>query len=214
MRTKTSKRPKPEALPESTWASVEALYREGIKSNREIAKACGVSEAGIRKRAQQDGWVRGEPYAVRALAHQKADDVKVPKFLAPSPERLNALAEVGAEVLTRHRSSVATMAGLAQELVSQLTDQTRMEPELRELITDHFMEKAAANPLAAAIYKQQMNAALHSIGLNTRSKTMLNLTGAVAKLVELERKCHNLDADNDTRNYEDLLAEALAAQAA
>ena len=40
------------------WVSIEGRYRANKGSLREIASEFGVSEAGIRKRAKKEGWVR------------------------------------------------------------------------------------------------------------------------------------------------------------
>lgn len=192
------------------WDAVERDYREGRKSLSQLAKDHGVSIGAIRGRAQRGGWVRGEQHAIRAMAIRKANDKAVPRYLEPTAERVEALANVGADILVRHRTTVATMQGLAFDLASQLRFATDNEPELAEALEDYYMLKAANNPLMAGIYKQQLNSALHAIGLSTRAKTMLNLTGAVGRLIELERKAWDMDGDGDKRSYEELLAEVHA----
>lgn len=192
---------------EVDWASVEAMYRAGVLSNRAIAEEHGISEGMVRKQAKKCGWIKAEGQLVRTRAHDLANDKAIPRYIAPSPERVEALAQVGADVLVRHRESTATLQGLLQEMVAQLTDQTRNESDLAQCIEEFFMEKARQSPLLAGAYKQQCNSALHAIGLGSRSKTMLNLVGAADKLVGMERKAWNLDDEGDRRTYEDLLAE-------
>jgi hypothetical protein len=192
------------------WDAVERDYRAGVQSVRAIAAHHGCSESAVRKKAAQGGWIKGEPYAIRARAIQKADDASVPKYLEPSAERVEALAQVGADILIRHRTQAATLAGMVGKLAGQLDQQIDFEPELAEQIEDFFSAKAAKNPLMAGVYKQQCNSALHAIGLNARSKTMVNLTTAVANLTKIERQAWNLDEATDNRSYEDLLAELAA----
>lgn len=208
MRKSTPKPAPGTRRPDIDWDAVEATYREGIKSNRQIADEHGVSEGSIRNRARTHGWVKGSAHEVRALAFKKADDVAVPTYIAPGPERIEALAEVGSQIIIRHRTSVASMASLVKDMVEQLHDQTHNEDVLGEELKAYFLHKAAENPLAAGVYKQQMNHALHAISLGARSKTMLNLSNAAGKLMELERKAWKLD-DVEERSYEDLLAELL-----
>lgn len=200
--------------PDVDWDAVERAYRLGAQSNRVIAKEFDVTESAIRSRAAANGWIKGEATAVRELAVRKANEKTVPRYLPADPERLEALAEVGSEVLVRHRTNIATMAGLVQLLTAQLHAQTIDERDLAESLTEYFELKAASNPLLAAQYKQQLNTALHAIGLGNRTKSMTNLANAAGRLIELERKAWNLDADNDTRSYEDLLAEVLGKQQA
>lgn len=200
--------------PDVDWDAVERAYRLGAQSNRVIAKEFDVTESAIRSRAAANGWIKGEPEAVRQLAIKKANEAAIPKYITPTENGLEALAEVGAQVLVRHRTNIATMAGLVQLLTTQLHDQSVNERELAESLTEYFELKAASNPLLAAKYKQQLNTALHAIGLGSRTKSMTNLANAAGRLIELERKAWNLDADNDTRSYEDLLAEVLGKQQA
>lgn len=194
------------------WEGVEADYRAGIDSARTIATRYGISESAVRFRAKADGWVKGDAHAVRALAHQKADNTVLPKTLPPA-ERIEALAEAGAQVLVRHRTAVSGMASLVADMVQQLHHQTHNEDVLGAELREYFMLKAAENPLMAGQYRQQMNNALHAIGLGARSKTMANLTASAGKLIELERKAWKLD-DVEERAYEDVLAELLDRQEA
>lgn len=43
---------------EVDWARIECEYRAGVKSQREIARECRLTEGAIRKRAKRDGWTR------------------------------------------------------------------------------------------------------------------------------------------------------------
>lgn len=192
------------------WEAVERDYREGSLSLRGLAKTHNVSMGAIRGRAKTHGWVKGERHALRARALTIANSRAIPRIIDPTPERFEELANVGADILVRHRTTVATMQGLAVDLAAQLRFATDHEPELAEALEDYYMDKAANNPLLAGVYKQQLNTALHAIGLGTRAKTMLNLTGSIGKLVELERKAWDMDGDGDKRSYEELLAELAA----
>lgn len=189
------------------WEAVERDYRAGQLSNRALAAEHGISESAVRKEAKKHGWIKGEAHAIRARAREKANEKALPRYIEASPERVEQLAEVASHVLVRHRTAASVMAGLAADMVQQLRHQTDHEPELADAIEDFYMAKAQQNPLLAGVYKQQCNNALHAISLGARSKTMLNLTGAVGKLVEIERKAWNLDDEGDNRSYEDLLAE-------
>lgn len=192
---------------ETDWVGIEREYREGLRSNRAIAADYGVTEGAIRKQAKAEGWIKGEAHAVRARAVEIANERATPRYIPNSPERVEALAQVGADILVRHRKDAAILQSLVQDMAAQLHDQTHHERDLAEALTEFYEAKAANNPLLAAAYKQQCNNALHAIGLNNRSKTLLNLANAQGKLVEIERKSWNLDEDNDQRSYEDLLAE-------
>lgn len=198
--------------PQEIWDRVEALYREGLLSNRAIAAQCEVTEGSVRNHARRGGWIKGDPHAVRELAFRKANERAIPRLIPPTPERLEALGDLGADILVRHRTSMAVMAGLVSKMVAQLQEQTDDERDMGEGLEDYFMLKAANDPLQAGVYRQRLNVALHAIGLHARSKTMLNLVNAAGRLIELERKAWNMDEGSDRRCYEDLLAEIMAKQ--
>ncbi|MNK86991.1 hypothetical protein D3C87_1069170 [compost metagenome] len=50
------------------WPVIEADYRAGIKSLRQIASQQGVSEGAIRKRAKKEDWQRDLAAKIQAKA--------------------------------------------------------------------------------------------------------------------------------------------------
>lgn len=52
------------------WERIGAEYRAGVKSIREIARAHGISETAIRKRAKKEGWKRDLTNEVRQRSKQ------------------------------------------------------------------------------------------------------------------------------------------------
>lgn len=44
--------------PSPHWPTIEADYRAGVKSVRQIAREHGLTEAAVRKRSRRDAWVR------------------------------------------------------------------------------------------------------------------------------------------------------------
>lgn len=189
------------------WEGIEREYRIGMLSNRQIAANYGASEAAIRNKAKIGGWVRGETSKVRERAKQIARDAMVPRLIEPTADHLEEVANAGAQVLIRHQRTAAVLVSLTQKMAAQLEHQTDFEPDLAERIREFYEAKAAECPIQAAIYKQQCNQALHAIGLNGRSKTLVNLANAADKLATMERRAHNLEDGADNRSYEDLLAE-------
>ncbi len=57
------------------WEKIEADYRAGILSVREIAASQGITHGAINKRARRDGWERDLAARIKA----KADAVIIPK---------------------------------------------------------------------------------------------------------------------------------------
>jgi len=56
--------------PVAHWPTIEADYRAGIKSVRQIAREHGLSEAAIRKRANRENWSRDLSAAIQAKADE------------------------------------------------------------------------------------------------------------------------------------------------
>lgn len=51
------------------WVAIEGEYRAGVQSVRAIADAHGISEAAIRKKAKQKGWMRDPSATKRAIVN-------------------------------------------------------------------------------------------------------------------------------------------------
>lgn len=56
--------------PTAHWPTIEADYRAGVKSVRQIAREHGLLEAAIRKRAKLEGWTRDLSAAIQAKADE------------------------------------------------------------------------------------------------------------------------------------------------
>jgi hypothetical protein len=53
---------------EFDWINIERDYRAGVKSNKQMEREYGCTEAAIRKRAKKEGWVRDLKTSIRDLA--------------------------------------------------------------------------------------------------------------------------------------------------
>src|ERR1041385_5112831 len=51
------------------WLAIEGKYRAGVESVRAIADAHSISEAAIRKKAKQKGWLRDPAATKRAIVN-------------------------------------------------------------------------------------------------------------------------------------------------
>lgn len=63
------------------WERIEADYRAGVLSLREIAAANGITEGAIRKRAKRDGWTRDLGAKIRATLPPRADPMERAGFV-------------------------------------------------------------------------------------------------------------------------------------
>ncbi len=93
------------------WERIEADYRSGILSLREIASAHAVSHTAIRKRAERDGWVRDLAAKIKAKAEElvskQAVSSEVSKqALATERQIVEANAAQAAAVQVSQRASI------------------------------------------------------------------------------------------------------------
>lgn len=192
---------------DADWGEIERLYAEGIISVCQLALDFGVNEGTIRARAKKYGWVRSAARAAKEQAYTKANDRALTTFKPTPAERIEELAQTGADIITGHRHAAAGLRELLGELTHEFMEMHNHLPELEQRLVDYFTQKAEGSPLLAAMYRQQMQAALRALSHGSRAKTLLNLSSAAEKLINIERQAWRLNDDDDNRSYEDVLAE-------
>jgi AcrR family transcriptional regulator len=120
------------------WERIEADYRAGILSTREIASACGVSHTAINKRAKKDGWVRD----LKAKIQAKADELVSRRMVstevssqkaATERQIIEANAERIAQVRGEHRGDIQRVRSLALNLLGELEGQSASLEDLATL---------------------------------------------------------------------------------
>ena len=109
------------------WAGIEADFRNGRDSIREIARWYSVSEKAIRKRAKAGEWVRTHP---QHGPHQKPTADQRP----PSPAEPVMMAGVDA---TKPENIVSKGQNLILRLLDELDAATSHHGELAEMIQAH-----------------------------------------------------------------------------
>lgn len=97
--------------PAIDWERIEADYRQGIKSVREIGAENGITHAGINKRAKKEGWDRDLSARIQAKADALVTKRQVSKEATPAKlETEKRLVEVAAtavaEVRLQHRTDI------------------------------------------------------------------------------------------------------------
>lgn len=122
------------------WERIEADYRAGLLSVREIAAANGVSHVAIGKRAKRDGWERDLDAKIKAKADALVTKAEVTKEVtseqAVTERRIvEANAQVIAEVRVSHRRDIARARSLAMKLLDELEIQTDNIDLLEQLET-------------------------------------------------------------------------------
>lgn len=120
------------------WEAIEASYRAGLLSVREIASQHGITHGAINKRAKRDGWERN----LKAKIHGKADAIvsreavsaKVSSRVSSGEavtERvlIEANAEVIADIRLRHRSDIARIKSVLMDALGEIECPSLLEGE-------------------------------------------------------------------------------------
>ena len=185
------------------WERIEAQYRVGTMSLREIAAQHQITEGAIRKRAKRDAWERDLSEKVKAKA-----DALVRKELVRSEVRTETAtervtveveAQVQARIRISHRSDIARSRKLAMRLLEELEAETDQVPALVDL------GKMMAAPDERGVDK--LNDLYQKIiSLPGRTKVMKDLGDTLKTLVALEREAYSLgDATPTMDSLADLL---------
>lgn len=199
------------ARPAVDWERIEADYRAGVLSLREIGSQHGVTEGAIRKRAKRDDWVRDLAAKVQAKADdlvRKAEVRKTVRAESAMTERvlIEANAQVIAEVRSAHRVDIARARRLCITLLAELEEQTANVPGLEGLGELLRSENDKGVDKLNDVYRAV-------ISLPERTKTMKALADSIKVLVGLEREAYGLETTagaNTSVSAADVLAEIAA----
>lgn len=181
------------------WEQIEADYRAGIKSLRQIAQAFGVGESTIRKYAKKYGWTRD----LNPKIHAKADVIVRTEVVRSSVRTVSAItekqtidanADLVASVRISHRKDIQRARSLGNKLFDELdemvgTDQAQLLQQLGELMyqpNDKGMDKL--NDIYMKI-----------IQLPNRVRAFKDLSDALKTLVGLESEAFGLNQDNEKK---------------
>ena len=106
------------------WEAVEREYRAGQLSIREIGRQHGVTDAGIRKRANGDGWERDLSDRVRMAVRNEMVRAAVRNATPREPVTDAAIVDAaktrGAKAIEGHLLRAERLKGLADKLTSEL----------------------------------------------------------------------------------------------
>lgn len=173
------------------WERIEADYRAGMLSVREIAKRQGVSHVAIQKRAEREGWERDLSGKIRA----KADAVIAKKAVVEESPGLSkeltaaVIKENGeqlASVMLTQRRSVARAHKLCVSLLEEL-EATTTNPELFSTLGEFLREEGGdAAAKRSAAFEKVMT-------FTSRVDNMKKLGETLRNLVTVERDIYGLN---------------------
>ncbi|HEF4749739.1 TPA: hypothetical protein SAO13_003744 [Burkholderia multivorans] len=175
------------------WERIEADYRAGVLSVREIAAAQGISHTAINKRAKAEGWERDLSKRIQAKADALVSRREVSSAVSTEtsiPDRVivEANAEVIARIRLAHRGDIARSRKVAMSLLDELEQQTGnldLFEQLGELLRspdDKGIDKL--NDLYQKV-----------ISTPTRIDGMKKLAETLKTLIGLEREAYNIGPD-------------------
>jgi hypothetical protein len=197
------------------WERVEADYRAGLLSVREIAAAQGISHTAIQKRAKAEGWERDLSAKIQAKADALVAKREVATQVATETavsERLivEANAEVIAQVRMAHRSDITRSRKLAMALLAEVEIQTESLELFEELGDFLRADDEKAQDKRNDVYKRVISGA-------GRVDSMKKLADTLKVLIGLEREAYSIDnapeapkepatADQVTEGFADIRA--------
>lgn len=184
-----------EKKPVPDWERIEADYRAGLLSVREIASAHGLSHVAISKRAKRDGWTRDLSKRIQDKAEQLVTTRTVTSEVTTEQAVTDrAIVEANAEVIAgirlAHRKDISRSRTLAMALLGELEEQTgniELFQQLGELLRspdDKGMDRL--NDL----YQKVISTPGRIDGMKKLAETLKNLIG-------LEREAYGLKTGED-----------------
>lgn len=200
------------------WERIEAEYRAGILSLRQIALLHpGVSHVTIGSRAKKLGWKRDLKKRIEAKTAELLNKAALTPALnnpstvskATEDEVVDANAQVRADVVMRHRTTIKRGHGLVESLFAELEYQTE-HPETYERLLE-----AVSEDMNVAGKNQLRQAFSRAMAVGNRISGTARLTEGLKNLVGLERQAWGLDEPEkpteDLRNLSDaeLMGQAI-----
>lgn len=190
--------------PAPDWEKIEADYRAGILSLREIAEAHpGTNHVAIARKAKREGWSRDLSAKIRAKADALVTERTVTADVTAErrvSERdiIDANAQAIVSVRLAHRKDIQRSRSITMRLLEELELQSgRENAELLEQMGELMRrEDDRGQDKLNDLYQK-------IISLPGRAKTMKDLGESLRVLVTLERQAFGLD-DKDQKPQDSL----------
>jgi hypothetical protein len=186
------------------WERIEADYRAGLLSVREIAASQGISHTAIQKRAKAESWERDLNAKIRAKADRLVAKREVATQVATekaATERgiVEANAEVIAQVRMNHRGDIARARKLCMSLMREIeieTDNLDLFEELGELLRS---EDDKGQDKRNEVYRRVISGA-------SRIDSMKKLADALKVLISLEREAYGIETNEKQQGGGDMVS--------
>lgn len=173
------------------WERIEADYRAGLLSVREIAAAQGISHTAIQKKAKAEGWERDLSKRIQAKAdalvakREVASQVATETKLATDQAIVDANAQVIANIRLAHRTDISRSRTLAMALLAELEIETGDRDLFEQLGEMLRSEDDKGQDKRNDIYRKVISGA-------ARVDSMKKLAETLKTLIGLEREAYGL----------------------
>lgn len=188
------------------WERIEADYRAGVLSVREIAASQGITHGAINKRAKRDGWERDLSARIRtkaeALVSKREVSSEVSTEKADTDKAIvEANATVIANVRMAHRGDISRARKLVIALLAELETETGDIDLFRELGELLRSEDDKGQDKRNDLYQKVISSA-------GRIDSMKKLADTMKVLIALEREAYSIaDANQPQSNNAQLIKE-------
>jgi hypothetical protein len=189
------------------WERIEAQYRAGSMSTREIANEHGISHTAINKRAKGGDWSRDLSVKVQAMADAKVSKALVSSLVSkniPITQKLTVEVESDkvASVRIGHRKTISRGHALCEALLAELEDQTFNAVLIGEL--GELMRKPDDSGMDRLndIYKKVTST-------SGRVDTAKKLVETMRSVVTMEREAYGIDSKQDDKTESNPLVQLL-----
>lgn len=178
------------------WERIEASFRAGAMSLREIAAEHGLSEGAIRKRAKRDSWERDLREKVRTKADALVrtelvrSEVRTESAIASEKQTVEVEAQVQARIRLDHRRDIQRFRALCLSMLAELEAETANIELFRELGEMLRKEDDRGQDRRNDLYQKVISSAGRIDSLKKLSETLKHLIG-------LEREAYGIATAED-----------------
>lgn len=188
----------PESKTLPNWVQIEADYRAGVKSLRQIAEENGITHGAVNKRAKRDDWSRDLAAKIKAKADALVSKAAVSteesaKKAVTEKQTVEANAQTQADVRLAHRADIKRSRALALSLLAELEAQST-KPEVFAQIEQALAERKEGEDLPPAARKLLSDGLSKALSLGGRTVTFKALAEALRITISLEREAFGIDS--------------------
>lgn len=197
----TKKAPgKPPKAAREDMERLEADYRAGILTTREIGQLHGISHARVSQYARQHGWSRDLSHKVKAAAAAKLAAPTLPALLTErfpalkmtEDQTVEAGAQVIAAVVLEHRANIRKARSLAVGMLAELEDLGGDQESLQQAAVKALEGLGQGDTEAAKGFLRRLDNAMN---LGSRAGNLTQVVNVLDRSIAMERRAFDLDKD-------------------